>query len=60
VFDLAGEHLSGPSPRGLDRFEIREEGGGLVLDLTKKIEGPPPGTRDFFTPPRGPGCASSA
>jgi Rieske Fe-S protein len=58
VFDAAGEWLSGPSPRGLDRFEIREAPGGLVVDVTRKIEGPPPGTRVFYTPPRGPGCGT--
>jgi Rieske Fe-S protein len=58
VFDSAGEWLAGPSPRGLDRYDLRDEGGSLVLDLARKIEGPPPGTREFYTPPRGPGCGA--
>ena len=58
VFGLAGEWLSGPSPNGMDRFELTEEAGEVVVDLSKRIQGFPLGSRAFFTPPRGPSCGS--
>ena len=32
VFDLAGEYIKGPSPRGMDRFGLAAEGTELVVD----------------------------
>lgn len=57
-FDLAGEWVSGPSPRGLDRYEVKHDKGGLVVDLGVLVPGPSHGTRTFETPPTGPACAA--
>lgn len=57
VFDLAGEYVRGPTPRGLDRFQLVVEGHKLVVDTNVKIEGPARGVQDQLTPPQGPSCA---
>jgi cytochrome b6-f complex iron-sulfur subunit len=59
VFDLGGEYVQGPAPRGMDRFELRLDNGTLVADTTKLIAGPDRGTQDFLTPPLGPPCTRS-
>lgn len=56
-YDLAGEWLEGPSPHGMDRYPLRVEDGKVVVDTRETIEGPPLGTRDYYTPPRGGSCA---
>ena len=56
-FDLAGEYIQGPTPRGMDRFELAVDGTKLVVDTRVTIEGPARAVQDHLTPPRGPGCA---
>ncbi len=56
VFDIAGEHVTGPSPRGMDQYALSIENGELFVDLDAKTDGPPPGTRNFYTPAKGPSC----
>lgn len=60
VFDLAGEYIKGPSPRGMDRYEVKVEGADLVADASVLTAGPDRGARDFLTPPKGPGCLKGA
>ena len=44
VFNRAGELLTGPSPRGLDRYPLEVATDGLVvIDTGSTISGPPPG-----------------
>lgn len=57
VFDIAGEWISGPSPRGLDQHPLTLEDGELVADLSKRINGPDHGAAAFFTPAKGPSCS---
>jgi Rieske Fe-S protein len=57
-FDLAGEHLSGPSPRGMDRHPIAVRDGRVVVDASVLIEGPPLGDRRYETPSLGARCSS--
>ncbi len=59
VFDLAGEYIHGPAPRGMDRFELRLAGGVLVADTSTLTPGPDHGAQDFLTPPLGPPCTRS-
>ncbi len=56
VFDIGGEWISGPSPRGLDRFALAVEEGELVADTGSLTEGPDRGAEDFLELPRGPSC----
>lgn len=58
VFNRAGELLTGPSPRGLDRHPVDVgEDGLLRIDTGTKIDGAPPGTETIDEPSPGPSCA---
>ena len=59
VFDLGGEYVQGPAPRGMDRFELSVVDDGLVVDTSKLIAGPDHGADDFLVPPAGPSCVES-
>jgi cytochrome b6-f complex iron-sulfur subunit len=56
IFDLAGEYIKGPSPRGMDRYELALDGDELVVDTGILIRGPDRDVQGFLTPPRGPSC----
>lgn len=60
VFDIGGEWISGPSPRGMDRYALAVEEGVLVADTSALVNGPDPGAEEFLTPPTGPSCAEGA
>lgn len=60
VFDLGGEWVKGPAPRGMDRFEITQKGDSLIVDTAKTLSGPPHGNNEFLTPPKGPTCLKGA
>ena len=55
-FDLAGEWISGPSPRGLDRFALTIAEGKVVVDTSKPIVGAPLGANKYLTPALGGTC----
>jgi len=56
IFDLGGEWIQGPSPRGMDQFKLSVESDVLYADTAVLIEGPPQGQQKFLTPPKGPSC----
>ena len=58
VFNRAGDYVSGPSPRGMDRFptEVGDD-GFLYINTGERIEGPAPGSAQVDSTPRGPSCA---
>lgn len=56
VFDLAGEWIKGPSPRGMDRFQVSLKNDSVVVDTGVVVTGPDRGTNTYLTPPKGPGC----
>ncbi len=58
VYNLAGEHVSGPAPRGMDRYPLAIEDGRVMVDVTTMVEGAPLGQRNFDTPSPGTGCES--
>jgi cytochrome b6-f complex iron-sulfur subunit len=60
VFDIGGEYIEGPSPRGMDRYDLQLVDGALVADTTKLLPGPDRGADTFRTPPRGPSCAAGS
>ena len=56
VFDLAGEYIKGPSPRGMDRFGLAAHGTELVVDTSVVTPGPDRGVHEYLTPAKGPEC----
>ena len=62
VYDLGGEWIAGPAPRGLDRFALAIDGtsGNLVADTSKLLTGPARGSNLYLTPRKGPSCVPGA
>ena len=60
VYNVAGEYISGPAPRGMDRFPIAVENGRVIVNLAEPVEGPPIGPRRFDTPLGTGSCESDA
>lgn len=56
-FDIGGEWIEGPAPRGMDKFELSMEGDSLVVDTSKLLPGPERGATAYFKPAKGPTCA---
>ena len=56
VYDLAGEYIAGPAPRGMDRYKVTLEGKKVIVDTSVLEAGPAPGAKHFLTPPKGPSC----
>lgn len=40
TYDIAGNHVFGPGPRGLDRFGVEIESGRVIVDLDELTLGP--------------------
>lgn len=55
-YNLAGEWIDGPSPRGMDRYPIEVADGRVVVDTSERLDGAPLGSREYDTPPRGGSC----
>jgi cytochrome b6-f complex iron-sulfur subunit len=56
IYNLLGEYLGGPAPRGMDRFDIKIEGGNVLVDTSSVVEGPPRGVITGPTKAAGPSC----
>lgn len=56
VFNIKGEYLEGPSPRGMDRFSISVKGDKVVVDTGSLVEGPARGILTLPEEPTGPSC----
>jgi cytochrome b6-f complex iron-sulfur subunit len=56
VYNLIGEYLRGPAPRGMDRFPIQIKGDHVFVDTSTVIQGPPRGTLQGPGPSTGPSC----
>jgi len=57
AFNRAGEYRSGPSPRGMDRYEYEVIDGVIVTDTSMIVRGAPAGVAETLDePPRGPEC----
>lgn len=55
-YNRIGEHQSGPSPRGLDRYPTTIEDGRLLINIGRTVMGPLPGDGALDQPPSGPHC----
>ena len=60
IFNRAGDHQSGPAPRGMDRFEVSVEEGVVFIDTSAVVDGNPPGVQTIDEPPIGPSCTGEA
>jgi nitrite reductase/ring-hydroxylating ferredoxin subunit len=60
IYDLAGEYIAGPAPRGMDRYEVTLDGQNVVVDTNVLKAGPARGAKHFLTPPKGPTCIGKA
>ncbi|MCU0625976.1 MAG: Rieske 2Fe-2S domain-containing protein [Gemmatimonadaceae bacterium] len=59
-YDLAGEWLAGPAPRGMDRHPLQVIDGRVHVNTTVLELGPPLGTDRVRLPTREGGCAPPA
>jgi len=59
-YDIGGEYIEGPAPRGMDRFPLKLSGSALMADTSTVITGPERGAKRFFTPAKGPSCLPKA
>ncbi len=54
TFDVAGDLVFGPAPRGMDRFPVRIDDGHVQVNIKQVNPGPPPGPNyrpcDFTDP----------
>lgn len=58
IYNLAGEWISGPSPRGMYRHPLLIEEGRVVVNTAILEPGPPLGSREFDTPMRDVRCGA--
>jgi Rieske Fe-S protein len=58
IFDIAGEYIAGPSPRGMDRFRLTVGRKRVVADTEALSLGPDRGAEKYLEPPNGPSCVS--
>ena len=56
IFDLGGEYITGPSPRGMDRYPLEVKGDTVVVDTGSLEAGPDRGAKQYLEPPKGPSC----
>jgi cytochrome b6-f complex iron-sulfur subunit len=59
-YDIGGEWIEGPAPRGMDRYPLTLTAGSLVVDTSKLLIGPERGAKRYLTPAKGPSCAPKA
>ncbi len=60
VYNVIGEYVQGPAPRGMDRFEISIENGRVMVDTGALVEGPPRGELTGPSEPAGPSCGGGS
>jgi cytochrome b6-f complex iron-sulfur subunit len=58
VYNVRGEYIQGPAPRGMDRFPIKIDGDRVLVDTGKVVEGPPRGIHSVSSEAKGPSCVS--
>lgn len=58
VYNLIGEYIQGPAPRGMDRFPIKIQGDRVIVDTSSVVEGPPRGVLTGPAAPTGASCVT--
>jgi cytochrome b6-f complex iron-sulfur subunit len=56
IYNIRGEYIQGPAPRGMDRFPIKIQGDRVLVDTAGAVEGPPKGISTVSNESRGPSC----
>jgi len=59
IFNLKGEYVAGPAPRGMDMFPVHIEGEQVLVDTGTIVEGPAKGTLTMPGEGVGPSCLES-
>jgi nitrite reductase/ring-hydroxylating ferredoxin subunit len=60
VYNLIGEYIAGPAPRGMDRFEISIQEDHVMVDTSTVVEGPPRGVLTGPSEASGPSCVAGS
>ncbi len=60
VYNVLGEYIAGPAPRGLDRFPIEIRDGHVWVDTSTVVEGPARGILTGPSEAAGPSCLGEA
>jgi nitrite reductase/ring-hydroxylating ferredoxin subunit len=57
-YDIAGEWITGPAPRGMDGYPVApgKTPNTITVDTSKVIPGPQQGAHKYFVPAKGPDC----
>jgi nitrite reductase/ring-hydroxylating ferredoxin subunit len=58
IYNVIGEYLDGPAPRGMDRFEISIENDRVMVDTGALVEGPARGILTGPSEASGPSCVA--
>jgi cytochrome b6-f complex iron-sulfur subunit len=56
IYNIRGEYIQGPAPRGMDRFPIKVDGESVLVDTGKVVEGPARGISSVSNQAKGPSC----
>jgi cytochrome b6-f complex iron-sulfur subunit len=56
VYNIRGEYIQGPAPRGMDRFPVKVEGERVLVDTGSVVEGPARGIHTVSSAAKGPSC----
>jgi cytochrome b6-f complex iron-sulfur subunit len=56
IYNIRGEYIQGPAPRGMDRFPIKIDGDRVLVDTGKVVEGPARGVSSVSKQAKGPSC----
>ncbi len=60
IYNMIGEYVAGPAPRGMDRFEISIEEDHVMVDTSTIVEGPPRGVLTGPSEAAGPSCVAGS
>ena len=56
IYNVRGEYIQGPAPRGMDRFPLAVRGNEVLVDTSQVVEGPPRGVSSTSSDAKGPSC----
>jgi cytochrome b6-f complex iron-sulfur subunit len=59
IYNIRGEYIEGPAPRGMDRFPLKIDGDRVLVDTASVVEGLPHGAHSVSSEPKGPSCIAS-
>jgi cytochrome b6-f complex iron-sulfur subunit len=60
IYNVIGEYIGGPAPRGMDRFAISIHDDHVMVDTSAVVEGPPRGVLTGPSEASGPSCVAGS